>query len=291
MSKKFMLFTVCLLAVTNVASAAVNVPDGVAGLWLFPNGTPEQAAIGNDAAFVYDNAGSFTGTAVQIGTESSPLLYQDSGNAQISTWGAVDLTHGIAPNGGGTTRVNEYTWLIDYKQNGSPEYASLFDTTDGDAHDGSNSDGELFVRASGIIGSGDTGYSTLTYDSQVPHRIVVSADLGDFFRVYIDGALFLDSTTTDITDPSAIDGRFSLPETFHLLVDNAWEGEWGLLETAMIWDHALTTAEVAGLGSFADANNGGFPTPLIMANPVPEPTTLVLFGLGLSGMLTLRRRK
>ena len=296
MKKQSMLIATVLIAVASQATAAtVNVPSGLVGLWLFQNGSPQTATIGNDVSFVYDTVGQFGGANTQIGTESSPYLYQDPGVVQVSTWGAVDVPHGIAPNGGGA-KVNEYSFLIDYKQNAVPTWASLFDTFDGNAHTGGvggNSDGELFNHAVGgglvEIGVGDLGYSSLTYNPTVPHRIVVSADIGSFFRVYIDGVEFLNSTTAAA---QTVDGRFSLAPVMHLLVDNAWEGEWGLLQTAMMWDRALTPAEVAGMGVFNDPNNNGFPTPLILPDPIPEPTSMVLLlGLSMGSLIAVRRKR
>lgn len=289
MDKKCLVLTACLLAVASSASATVNVPSGVSGLWLFSNGSSTQATIGNDVTNVYGNPGAeFTGPAVQIGTESDPFLWQDSGNIQMSDWGAVAVPHGIAPNGGGA-KVNEYTILMDFRQTTNfGGWVSMFDTFDGDVKSGGvggNSDGELFKNPSNQIGVGDTGYGTLTYDPAVTHRIVISVDNGTSFQAFIDGVLYLDGT------PQPIDGRFSLAPIVHLLVDNAWEGAWGHLETAIMWDRALSASEVAGMGSFSDPSNNNFPTPLIFADPVPEPTSLALIGLGLGSLAVVRRRK
>ncbi|WP_218932466.1 PEP-CTERM sorting domain-containing protein [Adhaeretor mobilis] len=286
MNKKQFVLAACLLAVANSASAAVNVPSGVTGLWLFSNGSSTQATIGNDVTNVYGNPGTgFTGPAVQIGTESDPFLWQDSGNIQMSDWGAVAVPHGISPNGGGS-KVNEYTILMDYRQTHKfGDWVSMFDTYDGDVKSAGNSDGDLFKNTSNQIGTGATGYSTLTYDPSVTHRIVISVDNGSSFQVSVDGVLFLDGTA------QPVDGRFSLAPVVHLLVDNAWEAAWGHLETAMIWDHALSPSEAAALGAFSDPGNNNFPTPLVFADPIPEPTSLALIGLGLGSLAGVRRKK
>ncbi len=183
---------------------------------------------------------------------------------------------GFTANGGGSY-VNQYTVAIDYVQgslnglwNGN-YYNSLFQT----AYGGRDNDGDLFIKGPGyansVIGNGDTGYSTLTFDSSQWHRIVWSVDNSSFFRVYVDGTLFLDAAG------QGVDGRFSLyTDRFNLFADNDWEDSWGLVGTAMTWNHALTSEEVAGMG--------GISTPLI----IPEPGTMSLLAIG--GLLGFIRR-
>ena len=199
----------------------------------------------------------------------------DNGVVQETSWNYLTVTHNIAPNGGGSY-VNEYTVAVDYLQtsdgklDGSTYYNSLFQTNQSNGNDG-----DLFIkgpdRANSVIGTSATGYSTATFDSSQWHRIVWSVDNGNFFKVYVDGTLFLDGTAQDV------DGRFSLDPTFLLFADNDWEDAWGLVATAAVWDHALTGAEIAGMGS----------TTTVLT--VPEPATMSLL-LVVGGLLGLVRR-
>ncbi len=292
MSKKCILLVVCMLAVANVASAAVNVPSGLTGLWRFQSQDPNTgratmaATIGADLVNSHpDNGSWFTGPSTQIGTDASPFLYQDSGVAQSRSFDTFTVTHGIAPDGGGSF-VNEYTILIDYRStfaNGS--FNSFYQT----ATNPNSNDGDLWSNPSGQIGVGNAGvgepgYSTMSYDPSQWHRIVWSVDNGNFFRAYIDGVLFLDGAG------QPIDGRWALGSVFHLLTDNDFEDDWGLLSTVMTWDRALTSAQIAAMGSFTDPNNGNFPTPLVLPEPIPEPSSAILIGLGLTSLLAVRRR-
>jgi hypothetical protein len=163
---------------------------------------------------------------------------------------------------------------MDYCQtSGSGGWNSLYQTAAG-AHD---NDGDLWTDGAGHIGVGDTGYSELTYNTMAWHRIVLSVDNSSFFDVYVDGVLFLHAAG------QGVDGRFSLNDNFYLLTDDSWEDQWGLLGTVATWDHALTSAEVAGMGGWI--GTATTPTPLVF---VPEPATMAILALG--GLL-LRRKK
>ena len=272
--KKIALVSV-VLVLAGVAGAA-NVPSGVTGLWRFQDEANKLSATVGTALTTSSTANSafMTGSYIHIGTDAYPEALTDNGLVQEMSGEYLKVTHGIGANGGGSY-VNEYTVAIDYIQtsevglwNGN-YYNSLFQTNPGNGNDG-----DLFIkgasRATSVIGTGDTGYSTLTFDSSAWHRIVWSVDNGNFFRVYVDGAMLLDGTA------QAVDGRFSLDPTFLLFADNDGEDAWGLVATAAIWDHALTSAEVLGMGSTT--------TPLT----IPEPATMSLLAIG--GLIGLIRR-
>jgi hypothetical protein len=262
--------------VAATAATAQNVPSGLAGLWRFQSDADKlKATIGVDLT---TSAAGNSGWMVGPWTTINPG-WSDNGIVQERSYDYLTVTHGIAANGGGSY-VNQYTVAIDYVQtsevglwNGN-YYNSLFQTATGNGNDG-----DLFIkgpsRSSSVIGTGDTGYSTLTFDSSTWHRIVWSVNNGNFFRVYIDGTLFLDAAG------QTVDGRFSLDPTFLLFADNDGEDAWGLVGTAAVWNRALTSQEVAGMGGWVD--NSGVPTPLT----VPEPTALALV---LGGMLCLIKR-
>lgn len=272
--KKIILVLMGLL-VASLADAQ-NIPSGVTGLWRFQNSTDKlKATVGTDLTTSHpDNSFWFTGPW----TVMEPGL-SDNGVVQERTYDYLTVTHGVGANGGGSY-VNEYTVLIDYLQTSETAlwngnyYNSLFQTATGNGNDG-----DLFIRGpsrtNSVIGVGDTGYSASTFDSSTWHRIVLSIDNGSFFRVYIDGTLFLDAAG------QPIDGRFSLDPSFLLFTDNDGEDAWGLVGTAAVWNRALTGAEVAGMGGWI----GGSSTPTAL---IPEPASASLAILG--GLICLFRR-
>lgn len=293
MTKLGVLSFVCHFAAASVASAAVqNVPDGVTGLWRFEvndvntGDATMKRTIG--ANMINSNPGPngnwFTAPSIQIGTPNNPFQFQDSGVAQVRSFDWLTAPHGISPNGGGSY-VNEYTILWDWRQTtGVGTQWSSFYQTAAAAH---ANDGDFFSDPNGHVGIGAVGYSTQTHNPGQWNRIVLSVDNGNFFRAYVNGVLFLDGAG------QPVDGRFSLEPFVHLLADDNFEDEWGLLGTAMIWDHALTTAEVAGMGGYEEDQSvetgNPFPTPLILG--IPEPASMVLLGLGLGCLAATRRRK
>ena len=260
------------LAVAGVAEAG-NVPSGITGLWRFQTSADKlKATVGVDLTTSDPgNSAWMTGpwTVIEPGLS-------DGGIVQERSWDYLTVNPSFTANGGGSY-VNKYTVAIDYVQtSGLGAWNSLFQTSWG----GNDNDGDLFTDGAGHIGIGDAGYSTATYDASTWHRIVWSVENGNFFRVYVDGTLFLDGI------PQAVDGRFSLyPDRFNLFADDSWEDQWGLVGTVATWDRALTGGEVAGMGGWI----GGAlePTPLI----IPEPATMSLLAIGALFGLIRRIRK
>jgi hypothetical protein len=267
------------LAVASIASAA-NAPAGMTGLWRFQsNANKLTATLGTDLVTSDPaNSGWMTGPWTDMGWDGTPTSLSDNGVVQERSWDYLTVYHGIGANGGGSY-VNEYTVAIDYIQtsDGNGGYNSLFQTS----WSGTANDGDLWMygtsRASSTIGSGDLGYSTSTFDASTWHRIVWSVDNGSFFRVYVDGTLYLDAAG------QSVDGRYALElDRFHLFADNSWEDAWGMIGTAAVWGRALTTDEVAGMGGWI----GGSATPTALT--IPEPSSLSFLALG--GLLMLVRR-
>jgi len=279
MMKKIIVLMLAVLVAAGSVSFAVtaNVPSGVTGLWTFATSADKlKATVGVDLQTSNPGNSYFYTTAwSHIGTTANPEQWTNNGCVQERSWDYLTVNPSFHANGGGDY-VNQYTVAIDYIQTTGvgDSWNSLFQTAWG----GNDNDGDLFIAPDGTIGIGDVGYSSMAFDPGQWHRIMWSVDNGDadgvggFFRVYVDGVLFLDGAG------QGMDGRMSLyPDQFELFADNDWEDQWGLVSTVATWDHALTSSQIAAMGDVT--------TPLIAT---PEPATMSLLALG--GLALLRRR-
>jgi len=274
MMKKIIVLVLVVLVAAGVSSAAVNVPGGLTGFWQFAtDATKLTATVGTDLVSVNEASTWFMGPWTTIGTVAQPDLYTDRGVVQEQSWGYLQCNPGLHANGGGDY-VNQYTISMDYYQTSTTGdgYNSLYQTAWG----GNDDDGELFTcgdATNATIGIGDVGYTTQTYNFAQWNRITLSVDNSSFFRVYINGALVLDGAG------QGVDGRFSLyTDRVNLFADDDWEDAWGLVGNVMIWDHALTSDEIAAMGSPT--------TPLVLT---PEPATISILAIG--GLALLRRNR
>jgi hypothetical protein len=285
MMKKIVVVLV-VLVVTGSAWAAGYVPAGATGLWRFQDSANKfTATFGADmtSSTTTDNTW-FSGPWTMIGVPGNAGYYADGGCMQEQSWDYLTVNPNFTANGGGGY-VNQYTVAMDYRQTNlaglweGNYYNSLFQTSWG----GNDSDGDLFISGPDLvnstIGVGATGYSSMTFDASKWHRIVLSVDNSSFFRVYVDGTLFLDAAG------QGVDGRFSLyTDRFNLFADNDWEDAWGLVGTVATWGRALSTDEISQMGGWI----GGSETPTELMI-IPEPATMSLLALG--GLALLRRNR
>jgi hypothetical protein len=161
-----------------------------------------------------------------------------------------DMNHGIPANGGGAL-VNEWTLQIDFSVPMIDTWYAFFQTLDGDA--------DLFVakteapdigRVPNSIGCGSTRYSEATITADTWYRMIVSVKNEEFFRIYMDGNLWLDAA------PQALDARYGLSSILQIFQDD--DGDDGDIRCSElgIWDVALTEAEAVALGDATTTPNG-----------------------------------
>jgi hypothetical protein len=183
---------------------------------------------------------------------------------------------GVAGNGGGAY-VNDYTVAYDVYVPGL-NWTALFNT---DPSHGNDAD--FYVAPDGAVGIGDLGYSAPgVIQPNTWHRVVFSHDrTNNAVRYHVDGVERFASAA------SPLDGRFSLYASDNpgadlmLLGEGDGSGNYTneiYLASVYFADRALSASEAAGLGG---VQPGGI--------VVPEPAALV--GVGLTGVLALRRRR
>lgn len=171
------------------------------------------------------------------GTQESVAGPMDNNLAtQIGLGSYLTMVHGIAANGGGA-KVNEYAFQFDFSVSAVDTWHAFFQLTPDNSDDA-----DLFTNTSNSIGVWETGYSVNTITADSWYRMIVSVKNGEFFRIYINGELWLDAEGREI------DGRYGLLESLLIFGDN--DGDDALIKCSelAIWDVALTSEEAALLG-------------------------------------------
>ena len=171
------------------------------------------------------------------GTQESVAGPKDGNLAtQIGLGSYLTMVHGLAANGGGT-KVNEYSFQFDFSMPEGGIWHSFFQLTPDNSDDA-----DLFINTSNAIGVWEAGYTTNTVFADIWYRMIVSVKNGEFFRIYVNGELWLDAAGREL------DGRYGLLESLLIFGDN--DGDDGLIKCSelAIWNVALTAEEAALLG-------------------------------------------
>ncbi len=239
---------------TNIWSFDINAAGGsstsVAGQWDFDGGNL-NASVGQALGYLTPAAQTGTkfgttgvgelaevpnigGTAAKV-MEVPGDLSRDIGYV---------LTHGIAPNGGGT-RVNQYTLIMDvYVDNAGPGAASLWQTSSASNAD----DGDLFWQGNNF-GQGGNGYNGRgTFTAGAWHRVVAAYDMAATPPVvtkFVDGIKQDDWTANQSLD----NARRSLAEIAILFGDGDQDERRKMwVNSVQIRAGKVSDAEAATLG-------------------------------------------
>ncbi len=200
------------------------------GYWKFQDANKlTKATVGNDLTLV--------GTHQRV---AGPSFYDTAIRIAIGSY--YKCRHNIAPNGGGDS-VNRYTLMFDFRILSLKKWHTFFqtDTTN-------QNDGECFIRPTtqsnpGRIGTATTGYTPTTVTPNQWYRLVISVNLGNFYRYYLNGQLILEGDTQDIDD------RFSLNPHFLLFADNDQEDDTIDIASVAVFDTCLSSADISKIGT------------------------------------------
>jgi PKD repeat protein/predicted phosphodiesterase len=228
--------TISLSSLNCYSQAPAIIPaeyPGLVGLWTFDNSTQLlEATVGNNLVL--------NGTHQSIQGPSDDDLAISIGEGDYYT-----CYHDIDGNGGGS-EVNEYSLVIDFRIPQANQWYCFYQTNSGNSNDG-----ELFINPSSNVGrsTNGPGYSSYQIVPNEWYRMVVSVDLGNYYRVYLDGALVLDG------DALSIDGEYSLypsdgQNLFHYFLDNNGEDNNIDIALAGLFNYSVNSDVAESLGGY-----------------------------------------
>ncbi len=229
-----------------------------------------QTSFGSTDVFGLPGIGGLPALVMQL-NRVEPEVGQDTVQGVQS---GFLLTHSIAPNGGGT-KVNEWTLLMDvlYADPQQSPFSSLLQI------DGTDTDGDLFVRWNNIAGEGTGGIGLSGQYSGDPaaslhigqwHRIGIAVDAASAsprISIYVDGVLYQSLALTG----SQLDGRHALAPSFRLFADDNNELNTVYVNSVQILNGKLPPEEFATLGK---SKASGLPAPAV---PSTAPRLAVLW--------------
>ncbi|MFO1513012.1 MAG: LamG-like jellyroll fold domain-containing protein [Verrucomicrobiota bacterium] len=231
------------LTMILILGPGLTLRAAVTGQWDF-NSSNFVATIGTDLADFGITPTTFT--TATIGGGTAVVMNFPAADA---TQGYV-MTHGIAPNGGGSY-VNQYTLIMDimYPAASSGTWRGLFQTATGNGNDA-----DLFVNDGNGIGISGNYSGNIQADTW--HRVAFVFDLSAAtgqLKKYIDGSL----VGSQVLATSAVDGRWAMDPTALLFTDNDGETAAGSVNSIQIHDVPLTDTDIFALGK---ATAAGIPT-------------------------------
>ncbi len=208
-----------------------------------------------------------------------------NGAIMIGPGSHYKVTHGVSGNGGGIL-VNEYTLMADIFLPDMDSWRCIFQTSPSNS-----TDGDCFIKPSGVLGTAATGYSDYAVLPNEWYRLIISVKNGSHYQYYLDGQLVLEGTV------QSIDGRFALDTVLLVFADE--DGEDGTIECAelALWNYALNAGEIEALGGYGHTVGveGKPATPAVVENyelkqnyPNPfNPETTISYALVHSGPVRL----
>lgn len=239
------LFLLCAVAVLAQSSLPA---DGLVGHWTFDDAANlAKASIGND--LVPDK---ITGS---LNFKAVPGPVAGNGAVNIGIGSFYRCYHDIEVNGYDPTlpdsmpsRVNQFAIVIDFRMPAT-EVWYTFHATDNNG-DPAASDGDCFIRTDGALGLQATGYSYYKIkDTDKFYRLVITADLGNFYNYYLDGQLLREGGTRRLDDRFSLDSPDGSNQVLFFGDNDGEDSPIDIAELAL-YNRPLTAAEISQMGGY-----------------------------------------
>ncbi len=257
----YLLLFVFIKGFAQTAPAIVpNQISGMVGFWDFENNATlfqSTSSLGLDLVL-----GGSSGTITQIAgpTGADMAISKTTGKY-------LNCNHGIPANGPSTTKVNQYSLVIDFRVPTVNSWRCFYQT-----NLANTDDGDCFMNTSGNIGVAAIGYSASVLNPNEWYRLVMSVDCGNNITYFIDGQQWVPGA------PDALDGRFSLALGGMLLFadDNGEDGAMDIAKV-VLFNRAINSTEVLALGGYGHTpTNNSSVTSMQPYLQTPTPTSMYI---------------
>ena len=241
--------SILILLAAGAVLAQINLPDeGLVGHWTFDDpANLAKATAGND--LVPDK---LTGD-LQFKPAPGPAAANGAVNIGIGSF--YRCYHDIEANGYDPelpdslpTRVNRFAIVVDFRVP-AREVWYAFHATDNNG-DPAESDWDFFIRTDGALGLQATGYSYYKIqDTEHFFRLVINADLGNYYNYYLDGQLLREGGTRRLDDRFSLDSPDGSNQVLFFGDNDGEDSPIDIAELAL-YSRPLTPAEIAAMGGY-----------------------------------------
>jgi autotransporter-associated beta strand protein len=259
-----------LLCPALLGALATASHANLVGLWKFDDSSNlGKATFGTDLA-IGGVAPTYSASLADGLSNSQTGVITTASNVSTNY---LRATHGIAPNGGGT-KVNQYSIVVDvFSPTGSrSSWRTIYQTGTGDA--------DYFIRNDNDrLGTADMNYTGTGIQEANWTRLVITVDLtkaggASAARMisYLNGGTGM--THNGAVATTALDQRFALGTTLDFFNDNDGDNAPLNIAALAMYDHVLTPAEVAALGTAGTTIPipGNLPAAIVVQDAGSSPT-------------------
>ena len=163
---------------------------------------------------------------------------------RIASGNSYAATSPIVANGSASaTRSNAYAIKIDFRANSITQPHPLYQA------DSTNANGaEAYVSVDGQVGNPALGYSPTSIKVGKWHRLVINADLGNFYDFWLDGFPMYRNGPQTVNGRYSLSPKGSLKSLLFFADSTTYAGSSIDVAGLSLWNRSLDSAEIYVLG-------------------------------------------